>query len=215
MSIHDYYVYAHRRNDTGNRFYIGKGRLRRAWLVNGRGTHWARIVARHGYTVEILSSGLSEKEAVEKEKELIAAHGRANVGTGLLINKTDGGDGISGYRHTQKTKMEMSARRGGENNYWFGKRGQDHNCYGRKHTDETKKKIGLAQLGEKHHSAKRVQCIETGVTFAAVSEAVRWLQSTGSLKADDSALIRVCRGTKMSAYGYKWRYVDTHPVHAL
>lgn len=49
------------------------------------------------------------------------------------FNFTDGGDGISGYKHTDETKRKMSEKKKGENNpkYWQGKT----------FSDEHKKKI--------------------------------------------------------------------------
>lgn len=104
-----FYVYAHRRNDTGQRFYIGKGRSNRAWAHKGRNQLWHRIVKKCGYSVEVLSTGLTEEQAFEKEKELILFHGRIDLGNGLLANMTDGGEGHSGMIYTKEQLDNRSA----------------------------------------------------------------------------------------------------------
>ena len=47
------------------------------------------------------------------------------------FNFTDGGDGSSGFKHSEKTRKKMSENNKGENNPMYGK----------KHSEETKKKI--------------------------------------------------------------------------
>ena len=51
------------------------------------------------------------------------------------FNFTEGGDGISGYRHTEKSKRKMSKAQKGENNPMYGKI----------HSEETRKKMSKAQ----------------------------------------------------------------------
>lgn len=67
----DFYVYLHTTND-GIPFYVGKGRLRRAYSKHGRSTFWNSIVSKHGFKVDIISANLSEDEAFLHEKRFIA-----------------------------------------------------------------------------------------------------------------------------------------------
>ena len=90
----DFYVYLHRKASTGEVFYVGKGCGRRAWSTN-RGGLWRRVVAKHGFRVEFVQTGLLEWAAQEMEVGLIALYGRRDLGHGCLINMTDGGDGWS------------------------------------------------------------------------------------------------------------------------
>ena len=48
------------------------------------------------------------------------------------FNFTEGGEGISGYRHTEKSRKKMSKAQKGENN----------SMYGKVHSEETRKKMG-------------------------------------------------------------------------
>jgi len=58
---------------------------------------------------------ISEKEALVKEKYLIKNIGRRNLNLGPLCNLTDGGEGISGYKYTEKQK---ETNRNNTINYW-------------------------------------------------------------------------------------------------
>jgi hypothetical protein len=101
----EFYTYLHRCNDDGQVFYIGKGKQRRAWAASKRSQHWNNVVAKHGHTVEILAKWKTEAEAFEHEMFLIACF--RDLGA-PLVNRTDGGEGASGYVHTPKTRAQMS-----------------------------------------------------------------------------------------------------------
>jgi hypothetical protein len=104
----NFYVYAHYKPD-GNIFYIGKGHGGRAWKTSGRGEFWYRTVRKHGgYHIVLLHKQLTEDEAFQKEKEEIEFWGRRKDG-GFLINLTDGGDGVSGYKFTKEQYAKVKA----------------------------------------------------------------------------------------------------------
>jgi len=56
-----------------------------------------------------------------------------------LKNHTNGGEGLIGFNHSEKSKLLMSKERKGEKNAFYNK----------KHTQETKNKISLANKGKK------------------------------------------------------------------
>lgn len=95
-----FYVYLHKRLDTEEVFYVGKGSGRRAYVRSGRNALWSRIAAKHGFSVEIIHLGLTETQAFSAEESEIAQRSP-------ICNFTFGGDGISGYRHTDATKMVL------------------------------------------------------------------------------------------------------------
>jgi hypothetical protein len=103
--MNKFYTYAHYRNDTNELFYIGKGTEKRAWKRADRSELWSRITKKHGRTVQILAYWDTEQEAFDHEKLLISCF--RDMGKNL-INFTDGGDGISGYRHTDETRKKLS-----------------------------------------------------------------------------------------------------------
>jgi hypothetical protein len=104
--IAGFYTYIHRRADDGLVFYVGKGRGNRARATRGRNEHWRRTVAKHGLTVEIVGRWAEESDAFDHERELIA---RYRVDGCPLCNKTDGGEGLSGYRFSEESRAKIRA----------------------------------------------------------------------------------------------------------
>lgn len=101
-----FYTYAHYK-PFGGIFYIGKGQEDCANDLAQRNVYWNRIVEKHGKPhVEILAYWDTEQEALEHEKLLIACFRDLKY---TLANLTDGGEGISGLKHTDFTKQKMSS----------------------------------------------------------------------------------------------------------
>lgn len=139
-----FYVYVLFR-PSGLPCYVGKGQGDR-WLEHERGAtnpHLENIIKKskaEGRTLfrGKVAEGLTKADAFALEMRLIKEIGRAATG-GPLVNLTDGGDGPSGYRHTEETK-----RRVGE----AGK--------GRHHTPEAREKIRAAHTGAKRTEEARL-----------------------------------------------------------
>jgi hypothetical protein len=94
----NFFVYLHRRKTNGKVFYVGKGTRYRHKTTWGRNPHWWNIVNKHGYTIEIVETGMQEWWALELERELILKYKDQG-----LANLTDGGEGMSGYVYSEKT----------------------------------------------------------------------------------------------------------------
>lgn len=121
MSI--YYVYAYLREDS-TPYYIGKGKGNRAYENNDHKKHGIYLPEDRTRIV-ILKETLTNQQALDLETELIKKYGRKDLGTGILYNKTDGGVNPILY---------------GERNGMTGKR----------HSEETLRKISLAKKGTKY-----------------------------------------------------------------
>lgn len=134
-----YYTYAYLRED-GTPYYIGKGQGDRAYRKRYRGINPPNNRTR----ILILKKNLIEEEAFKHEKYMIAIFGRKDLGTGILHNKTNGGDGISGYIYSEETKEKLSEKRRGSGNPFYGK----------SHTEKSKEKIRKKHLGAKKHNKK-------------------------------------------------------------
>jgi len=84
------YIYGHYTEDTDELFYIGKGTGKRAWAKSGRSKYWNNKVNKDGLVVKILEEHLTDEQAYEREKQLIAEAGLEN-----LVNFLEGGYGMT------------------------------------------------------------------------------------------------------------------------
>ena len=172
--MNDYYVYMHLR-ENGTPYYVGKGKDERAYENHGR-----RFPVPPRERIKIVLTNLTEEQAFSNEKDFIAWYGRKDNNTGILRNLTDGGEGMSGYKHTEESKkiikekrknqvftdetrkkLSESIKRGYEDGSrpkgMLGKKHtEEHKEYmrklytGRPITEEQKKKISIANKGRKH-----------------------------------------------------------------
>jgi hypothetical protein len=86
-----FYVYAYIRKSNNSLYYIGKGSGNRAWNKD----HSISVPSDMSKIV-ILEHNLSELGALAIERRMIKWYGRKNTNTGILYNKTDGGEGTIG-----------------------------------------------------------------------------------------------------------------------
>jgi hypothetical protein len=85
-----YYTYAYLREDR-TLYYVGKGKGTRAYRKNRVGVKPPKNRSR----ILILKKDITEEEAFKHEIYMISVFGRKDLGTGILHNKTNGGEGSS------------------------------------------------------------------------------------------------------------------------
>lgn len=127
-----FYVYVHSRLLTGEPFYIGKGSGTRAHDMVRRNSWWKRIVDKDGgRKITYIAKNIDEELAFLVEEEAISKSRSLNV---KLVNFTDGGEGMSGYRFTKEQRSRRSElKKGNKNNL------------GRKVSPEVKARMSAAQ----------------------------------------------------------------------
>ena len=128
-----YYTYAFLREDR-TPYYIGKGKDNRAYRRRNKGE--IKPPKDKSRTL-ILKKNLTEQEAFRHEVYMITVFGRKDLGTGILRNRTNGGEGVSGLVHTDKSRKKMSKASKGNSNF-----------KGKKHTEESKRKNSEAHKGK-------------------------------------------------------------------
>jgi hypothetical protein len=142
----NFYVYAYIRHKDSNEakkgtpYYIGKGKGKRAWV------HCANDCIHppkdENYIV-ILEGGLSNIGALALERRYIRWYGRIDKQTGILRNKTDGGDGSAGViQSLEQTQKRVNTRLKNMNGKWIS------GMTGKRHSTETSNKIRQSMLGK-------------------------------------------------------------------
>ena len=99
----NYYVYAYLRTLDLTPYYIGKGKGRRAYESDHN-----VVVPKDIQRIVILENRLSEVGALALERRMILWYGRKDLGTGILRNMTDGGDGLSNPSAETRMKMRLA-----------------------------------------------------------------------------------------------------------
>lgn len=84
-----YYIYFYL-NEDFTPYYIGKGKGKRAWRKREHETQ----VPTDNSKIILVEQNLTEVQSFILERYYIKWFGRKDLGTGILLNKTDGGQGI-------------------------------------------------------------------------------------------------------------------------
>jgi hypothetical protein len=174
----NYYTYAYLREDR-TPYYIGKGKYRRVYQKHGK------IYVPPKNRIIFLKQNLTEEEAFRHEIYMIAVFGRKDLGTGILRNMTDGGDGTSGLIPWNKGKIGIHMSE-------YTKMKISIANKGKKLTEKRKNDIKNNLIGNKHKAYKWKITFNDGKQVK-VFGLRGWAEKNGY---DGSCLIKVSKGKR-------------------
>ena len=200
-----FYTYAYLREDK-TPYYIGKGTGDRIYSTNRRNNppkDKSRII--------FLKQNLTEEEAFRHEIYMIAVFGRKDLGNGILHNRTDGGEGSSGWVPSEETRRKISEASKG-NTYMLGKtlseetkRKMSETRKGKTHSEETKKKQSEVKKGKTFSEEHRRNLSEAQKGKSLSEETRRKMSETRKGKIPSKETRRkLSEARKGQAKGKKW-----------
>ena len=173
IRIEMYYTYAYLREDK-TPYYIGKGK---GYRINSKQRNIkppkdkSRII--------FLKQNLTEEEAFRHEIYMIDVFGRIDLGTGILHNLTDGGEGGSGRVLNEETRRKLSDANRGKNHPNYGKTTSletkaKMSASKKNMSDETRAKYSAANTGENHPFYGKTHSPETRAKYSAARKGRKW-----------------------------------------
>lgn len=211
------YLYRHIRLDKNEPFYIGVGSSAnyfRAFRKSNRNKHWQNIINISDYEVEVLFDNISDEEARQKEIEFIKLYGRVDLGTGSLVNLTDGGDGCLSRKMTKEIASKIGKSNKGkirtqkfrDNIALVNKERMNNLEIYKKHCESTKNN----RIPIRYNTPKK-PVFQYDLNNNLIKEYDSITSASNQFKSDKSGLIsRCCNNKQKTALGYIWKFKSTN-----
>jgi hypothetical protein len=190
----NFIVYIHIRPDINEPFYVGKGIPKRDKSKYGRNQYWHNIVNKNNgiFESKILFEGLSEEEALLKEREIELD--LKNKGY-ILANIAECGvkAGTTGMKHSKESKRKISE----------GLKGHISPNKGKKMSKESSEKKSKSMMGVMNKPILQYDLQNNLIKeWPSISEAYLSLNK----KITNGCINLACKGKIKTAFGYKWKY---------
>ena len=217
INLNKWTVYIHI-NKSNQKKYVGitsrKPTVR--WKRNGEGykssPYFYNAIKKYGwdnFEHNILFTNLSEKEAKEKEKELIKFY-KSNIHD-FGYNCTEGGDGVCGLKRTpeqiEKIKQALAGRELSEEH----KKLLSEIMKGRVFSEDWKNKISQSHIGELNPSARKIVLINTKHELLKIYECMKY--AAEELNVHITHIQDVCDKNYSNTGGYIFMYYDEYMEH--
>lgn len=147
-------------------YYVGKGSGLR-W----REKHNVGIPPKQ--RIKFVATELYEQDAFNLEVELIKKYGRKDLGTGILRNQTNGGDGASGIVKSEETRKKHSE--------FMRQNNQKRKQEGWTYPDEARKIISKMRKG-KPKSKEHIEKVASSLNSRTEEEKLKWKQKIADKK---------------------------------
>jgi hypothetical protein len=144
------FIYAYLRRTDGTPYYIGLAtQAHRPIRHHHKSAPVPPVGERH--RIRVLRSGLSREEACRWEAFYISRFGRKDLGTGILLNRTAGGDGTGQLSPEARAKLSrLCSERMKGNTHTKGRPGTPH-------TEEHKRYISEVLKGRERSAEHRAR----------------------------------------------------------
>ncbi len=146
-----FYIYAYLRQD-GSPYYIGKGKGKRAWSK-----HRNEVSKPGKNKIIIMESNLTEVGAFALERFYIRWYGRKDNDSGILRNRTDGGEGRSGSPISENHRKRIIQSNKTRTITKEHRQKISESNRRRKLSEETRLKISQSKLGKKLSDETRMK----------------------------------------------------------
>ena len=156
VNLNRFYTYAYLREDR-TPYYVSKGNGDRICRKRSKGVQPPKDKSR----IIFLKQNLTEEEAFRHEIYMIGLFGRKDLGTGILHNRTNGGEGSSGLVHSEETKKKLSEIGKGRECKQETRKKLSEAGKGKTLSEEHKRKISEANKGENNPNYGKKMSEET------------------------------------------------------
>lgn len=211
QSKNNFLVYIHKLKSDG-RVYVGQTNSSLSRRSGNQGqrykscTKFWHAIQKYGwenFEHIVIQENLTLEQANQLEAELIEKYDSINNGFNLV-------SGGRNHLWSEEYRQQMRERNLGAKNPNYGKPKSEEtkrkiseankiSHLGHKHSEETKKK-----MSEAHKKDIPILCIETSKIYKCPSEASIDVANTKQA----GHITEVCKGTRKTAFGYHWKYLD-------